>query len=445
MVKNTDILRRLFNVFDPFRPLPAGDPAYVECREVRGDGDILMQLGKEIEYADRMTCQLYAGHRGAGKSTELRRLQQYLDNQGFFVVYFDGDDQGDIDPEDVQYTDILLACTRHLLEALKDNASPRPLLDWLKNLWEDLKDLAQTEVSLESLSIEGQISQFGKLTANLKAEPSLRRRIRERINPHTTTLTGALNQFINEAKKNLPTGYSQLVVIADSLDRIARVIQEDGRSSHDHIFIDRSEQLKKLDCHVVYTVPISMVYSDRATDIRDIYGTDSQVLPMIMVQTPDNQRHELGINKVKELIAKRISQIDASLSLEPDIFAESKALEGLCLLSGGHVRNLLSLMKEAIKYTDSLPIPSRAIQRSISEARNTYRNNVYDDQWQALARVYLNKQIIHDEMHRSLLFSRCILEYRCLDAEGEVKCWYDVHPLLKGTKEFQDNFAKIQP
>lgn len=444
MAQDAEILKRLFNAFDPFQPLPAGDPAYVDCREVRGDGDILMQLGKEIEYANRMTCQLYGGHRGAGKSTELRRLQQHLDSKGYFVVYFDGNDQGDIDPEDVQYTDILLACTRHLLEALKDSASPSPLLNWLRNLWEDLKDLAQTEIALENLSIEGQISQFGKLTANLKAEPTLRRKIRERVNPHTTTLTNALNQFINEAKRNLPTAYSQLVVIADSLDRIARVIKEDGRSSHDHIFIDRSEQLKKLDCHVIYTVPISLVYSDRATDIRDIYGADAQVLPMIMVQTPDNQRHEPGIEKVKELIAKRISQVDPFLSLESHIFAEGEALERLCLLSGGHVRNLLSLMKEAIKYTDSLPIPTRAIQRSISEARNTYRNNVYDDQWKSLASVHLSKEIIHDETHRSLLFSRCILEYRCLDDEGDIKCWYDVHPLLKGTKEFKDNLARVQ-
>lgn len=26
----------------PFCPLPAGDPAYVDCTEVRGDGDILV-------------------------------------------------------------------------------------------------------------------------------------------------------------------------------------------------------------------------------------------------------------------------------------------------------------------------------------------------------------------------------------------------------------------
>jgi hypothetical protein len=64
MTQDFQFLRRIYNVFDPFRPLPTGDPAYVDCREVRGDGDILVEIGKEILYSDRMTSQLYVGHRG---------------------------------------------------------------------------------------------------------------------------------------------------------------------------------------------------------------------------------------------------------------------------------------------------------------------------------------------------------------------------------------------
>lgn len=33
---NFQILKRLYNNFDPFRALPAGDPTYVDCQEVRG-------------------------------------------------------------------------------------------------------------------------------------------------------------------------------------------------------------------------------------------------------------------------------------------------------------------------------------------------------------------------------------------------------------------------
>ncbi|WGV27856.1 ATP-binding protein [Halotia branconii] len=437
MQQNFALLKQIYNTFDPFRPLPAGDPAYVDCKEVRGDGDILVEVGREILYSDRITCQLYAGHRGAGKSTELLRLQKYLDDQGCFVVYFAADKE-DIEPEDAQYTDILLACTRCLLEALKDNANPEPLLTWLKDRWHDLKDVIPN-VSLEGLSVEKEIPLFAKITANLRTEPTLRHKIRERVDPHTTTLIAALNQFIEDAKKRLPDGYSQLVVIADNLDRIVPITQEDGRSNHEHIFLDRSEQLKALDCHLIYTVPISLVYSNRATDLRDIYGSDAQVLPMIMVQTPDNQSYQRGIDKVKEVLQKRISRVDSNLSIT-DMFEQPETLQQLCLMSGGHVRNLLLLMKEAIKYTDTLPISKKVLQRSISETRITYRNTVYADEWLALAKVYHFKQIENDERHRNLLFNRCILEYRYRDADEQIQCWYDIHPLIKGIKEFQDAF-----
>jgi hypothetical protein len=48
------------------------------------------------------------------------------------------------------------------------------------------------------------------------------------------------------------------------------VIQESGRTNHEEIFLDRSEQLKALDCHLIYTVPISLLYSDQAVELQDI-------------------------------------------------------------------------------------------------------------------------------------------------------------------------------
>ncbi|MBD2243410.1 hypothetical protein [Nostoc sp. FACHB-888] len=54
----------------------------------------------------------------------------------------------------------LSAVYRYSLSYYKDSASPRILLNWLKEGWHDLKDLALAEVSLESLNVEAQISQF---------------------------------------------------------------------------------------------------------------------------------------------------------------------------------------------------------------------------------------------------------------------------------------------
>ena len=436
------LLTNLYNAFDPFYPLPAGDPQYVDCREVRGDGDIIEDLGRKIKLSQRMTCQLYAGHRGAGKSTELLRLQEYLQTQGCFVVYFAADDQ-DINPEDTEYTDILLACTRHLLESLR-NANSKPLRDWMRDRWEDLKDLALTEVSFETLSLQSQIAQFAKLTANVRTVPTLRQKIRDKINPHTTTLIDALNEFIVDAKKNLPDKSSQLAVIADNLDRIVPFSQDGKRSNLDEIFLDRTEQLKALDCHVIYTIPISMVYSNRATELINNYN-DPQVLPMIMVQNPDGSTNEAGLAKIKELIEKRVKQVNPNQCLETGVFESRETLERLCLMSGGHVRNLLLMMQEAITRTEDLPITSKAAQRAITQARDVYRRTPEEGEWQILAKVSQTQRILNDEQHRNLLFSRCILEYRYYDEEGEMQPWYDVHPLIKGIKQFKDCLAQLQP
>ncbi|MTJ09883.1 P-loop NTPase fold protein [Anabaena sp. UHCC 0204] len=442
MTSDFAFLKRLFNAFDPFQPLPAGDPVYVDCHEVRGDGDILEAVGNEILYSDRNTCQLYAGHRGAGKSTELLRLQKYLDENGFFVVYFAADEE-DIDPEDVQYTDIILACTRNILAVFKDQTDSQAISNWLKERCEDLKDLLQTKISLEELSMEAQVSQFAKITTKIRTEPGERSKIRQLINPHTITLTKALKQFIKDVKKSLPSQYHELVLIADNLDRIVPINQGEGRSNHDQIFLDRNEQLKDLDCHLVYTVPISLIYSDRASSLADIYGTP-QVLPMIMVQTPENKPYERGISKVIELLQKRLSEIDPG-RLIVDIFEDSQSLEMLCLMSGGHVRNLLLLMKEAIKYTTKLPISKRALQRSFSELRTTYKNTIFHNEWEALAKVHHSKEIVNDQLYRGLLFNRCVLEYRYIEPDGSSKVWYDIHPLIKGIKEFQDAYDEGYP
>ena len=436
-----ELLTNLYNSFDPFQPLPAGDPLYVDCKKVRGDGDVLVDLGRKIKRSNRMTCQLYAGHRGAGKSTELLRLKQHLESQKIFVVYFAADEQ-DIDAEDAEYTDILLACTRHLLQDLKDVAEPNSVVNWLKDRWQELKDLALTEIDFEKATIDVKISAFAKLTANLRAVPTLRQQIRQKINPHTVTLIKVLNDFIDDAKKNLPNGCTELAVIVDNLDRIVPVIQEDKRTNHDHIFIDRSEQLKALNCHIIYTVPISMVYSHRAAYLREFY-TAPQVLPMIMVQKPDGSKYEPGFEKIKELIIKRVEKFAPNISLETDLFDSEETLNQLCIMSGGHVRNLLLLIQSAFDYTDDLPIPRNAIRRSITDARDIYRKTVDDNQWIRLAEVAFSREVPNDDNYRSLMFNRCILEYCYYDDEGEKRRWYDVHPLIKGTPEFKKAVESI--
>jgi hypothetical protein len=436
-----DLLIQIYNAFDPKRPLEPGNPFYVNCQEVRGQENIINEVGRNIVLSDQPTYQLYTGHRGVGKSTELRRLRQYLEQNQRKVIYFEATD--DIDDMDVQYTDILLSCTRHLLETLQQEANPAPLISWMQSRWQALKDLALMEVTFEEMEAEAQIAQFAKLTTTLRLVPSSRQKIREQVDIHSVTLIEALNAFIQEAQQKLQA--KELVVIADNLDRIGLIPRENGKTNHDQIFIDYSSQMCRLACNVIYTVPISLVYSNRASQLRDNYG-NCHVLPMVMVRLRDGTVHAPGVAIMKQLIAQRVNQFQA-MALVPNVFESEEVLETLCLISGGHMRELMQLVQTALNWTDTLPIRRPAVLRAIAKGRDDYRNAVDDADWDKLAKVFQTKEIPNDDEYRGLLFNRCVLEYRMVE-EAEDKfqsiCWHDVHPLIQKLEMFERALARDQ-
>ena len=84
---------KFFDACDPSRTLIIGNQEdrqyYTDFASVRG-GKLIELVKRTILLKARTnqpTCQLFTGHIGCGKSTELRRLQSDLEAQGFHVVY----------------------------------------------------------------------------------------------------------------------------------------------------------------------------------------------------------------------------------------------------------------------------------------------------------------------------------------------------------------------
>ena len=443
-----ELMTEIYNVFDPFDPPPK--EAYVNCEEVRGRWDVLRELGKKITRSKGATCQLYTGHRGVGKSTELLRLREWLISQNYFVVYFAANDE-DIDPGDTKYVDILLACTKHLVQAIKlaDENPLKGLTDWLEKRSESLKDLLLTPLTLDGLSLEQKVSEFTKITATLKAQPDNRQQIRDKISQNAPTLLQALNQFITVAKKSLPDNRKDLILIVDNLDRIVeKQTAANEPSNYDEIFVKHHEQLRGLDCHLIYTVPIAIVYSELCIELQNNFD-ETSVLPMVMLRHEDNSINEKGLKKFQEMIVKRIEEVtlkdqpnigqDLAQALDSKVFVSSEVLDRLCLMSGGHVRLLMKMIQKAIDWTEDLPISKQAVNTAIEEAKNDYRNTIFEHQWPLLREVAATKQIPNNESDREyqrLLASRCILQYRYYDENDKLQLWYDVHPLVKDLEKF---------
>ncbi len=113
-----DNLKDAFNACDPGQALPAGDERYMDMSSGRGNkGNPVDQCRNLILRSNTPTCQLFAGHLGCGKSTELQRLRRELEKEGYFVAYFDA--EGDMNFQDTQTTDIILAIIRNLEDLVR--------------------------------------------------------------------------------------------------------------------------------------------------------------------------------------------------------------------------------------------------------------------------------------------------------------------------------------
>jgi AAA ATPase domain len=424
---NDSVLKKLYNVFSP-DPLPAGDPKYVNFREVRGGSDVL-QLKRRIELSDKTLCQLYSGHMGGGKTTELNCLVAKLREAGYRVVYFSADSE-DIETEDARYTDVLLACVRYLLQELK-NDSATPLYDWLKDRWSSLQDLLGSKLEVTT-ELQAKLPfVFAELSSTLRVNPTARSKIRELLDAHTVTLVDALNEFICAAHPET----QQLVLVVDGLDKIVRVVMDETtkRTNLQEIFVDRSEQLKRLACHVIYTVPISLAHSVNSLELENRYGR-VEILPMVTIRRRGStDLCEKGLETLRELIAKRLQV--ANISVEE--LVQPNELKRLCLMSGGHVRNLVQLVRTAVEYSDHLPLSARAVERSIAQMRETMRRAIEWHEWDQLAETHRDQ---HEKAYHDLLFRRLILEYR----NDDEKIWHDIHPLIEEMAEFQAAFQRLQ-
>lgn len=105
-------IRAFYKATNPARTLVAKNPedqkVYIDFSELRGE-NIITTLLDQITFfqPDEPTCNLFTGHIGCGKSTELLRLQVELEKADFHVVYFESSE--DLEITDVDIADVLLA------------------------------------------------------------------------------------------------------------------------------------------------------------------------------------------------------------------------------------------------------------------------------------------------------------------------------------------------
>lgn len=435
-------LPKFFKACNPAKTLVVGNPEdrqyYIDFSSVRG-GRIIEALGRTIVRLspDEPTCQLFTGHIGCGKSTELFRLKAQLEQHGFHVVYFES--SKDLDMADVDISDILLSIAQSVsenLESIGIHLKPQ----YFARLFNEIKDFLQSPIEL---STEAQLSVgIAKITAKTKDSPQLRDQLRQHLEPRTKSILEAINEeildrAIEELKRR---GKKGLVVIVDNLDRVDPRPVPSGRSQPEYLFIDRGSQLRGLKCHVVYTLPLSLMFSNEYEALKNRLGAGvaPKVLPMVPVRLRDGRESPKGMALLKQLVLARAFpgvEPQARVGLISEVFDNPATLDRMCRVSGGHVRHLLGLLYNCLQQEDP-PFSRSCLESVIKGYRDDLTLAVDEQEWELLLQVVQQQHVKGEKEYQVLLRSMFVYEYR-----DDLGRWFGVNPALAETARFRSLLA----
>lgn len=413
------IANALVTAFDPAEPLALHDSRYVDCSGPRGSQTAQRNLDATISLASNRTCQLVAGHKGGGKTTELRRLADRLDSDGFFVVFCEADRYTNLNM--VTYTDVLLAAAQSVFESTAS-------LD-IQIVSDEI--LMAVSGILQALNLD--VARYSPrpsdlvtvLTTALQKDINLRQMCQSYLVKHARELLSAVSALLHavqvalEAKKG--DTHRGVVIIIDNLDRVTRtdVFSED---QFNHLFIEPSDIYTSLPCHLVLTVPTALVHSQAAAKIPFLYGSAPRVIPNLPTRCRDGDPNSAGLEKCREVVELRCNYAGTTMD---QVFSPVQ-VEELCECSGGHFRLLMTLVRQSISLHPSLPVSPQALNESIADLSRFYGRCVRGETSRnVLRQVARTKQIPDDAVVLTLMENLLLFEYA--DEDG---VWYDVNPLI---------------
>ncbi|MCC5618864.1 ATP-binding protein [Nostoc sp. CHAB 5836] len=439
-------LKDAYRVCD-LTPLMGKDLRYFNLSKVR-DNLALASVKQAIEDEDielkpgkKYGKILFTGHRGCGKSTELRQIQDYGVSQGYQVIYIDAADE--IDINDVQYTDLYLVIVKRVeeeLRKLKLKFDPKLLKDfedWFKQTTKETETkFNKWWESTAGIDFAPEIPLVGKIVLKLlggiRGNEEDKTIIRQTLDRNAPDLMKLINNLLNDASIKLRQKYTQFygfLIIFDSLDRV-------NTSTGKHLFKDYGKQLE-INCFIIYTVPISIIHSINL----ESDSSSSCIMPMVDIYKYEANKcylehDEDGLNAMAKLIKKRVKT--------EAVFESEELLLELAKASGGHVRQLMQLMRIACtiaRASSREQITVEDVTESIQREQQIWENQIPAEiSYQSLAEVCLKKKLPKNPDIPEMLYRNYILEY----GGSKIKRWYYVNPLLMQADDFKKALQTAQ-
>ncbi|MEH1963553.1 MAG: P-loop NTPase fold protein [Nostoc sp.] len=433
--QRANTLRDAFQVCN-VEPLKGADMEryYVDLSAVRKTSaiDSVSKILEFQEPADFRTI-LFTGHRGCGKSTELKRIQNQWEKQ-YHVIYLEVNQETDIN--DAHYTDLYLIVIKQVEFELRklglkfDSQLLGNFESWFKDITNETEESVERSVSIEGEATLKPEAPFiaklmVKLLAQIKGSYKQKTTIRQTLEKDLSRLKADINLLLGNAfvklRKKFPQ-YKGLLIIFDNMDRVPPTIAE-------HLFFDYAAQLQELDCTIIYTVPISVLCSPK--NPLNQFKSDPHIVPMVNIYEFERDRchlnyNQTGLEAVASVIEKRVD-IDA-------VFESRQELLNLAKASGGHVRQLMQMIQTACLTASTRKHPkiiAEDIIYAVKQQQFNFERFIPEEHYAFLAQVCIPKNVSKDDIGQLMLFNTSVLEYN-----GE-KRWNYPNPVVKQNEFFQ--------
>lgn len=421
--KQPALLKSLYQRLDD-KALKPGDEFYEPIFEHEGCEDPVALMRQHIEWSNTESIQMFSGFRGSGKTTELFRLQKGLEEKGYFVLY--GDALKYLNPaQEIDITDLLIVLAGTFSDALEKAGVASLGHD---SYWDRLKNyLVTTKVELGEIGLQA----GADLKLNLETSPTFRQVLREKLANRIGEIKRDVDRFFEDGVKAIQAKLGDkvpgVVFLFDQMEQIRGTLSNE-QSVIDSVARLFAQHLKRLEIpylHMVYTVPPWLKFVlPNAVQI--------QMLPSIRQWNNDAKRTEYqpGRKALRSLVHRRFSDGDFEKFFGGKGPQHDKA-DKLIAVCGGHFRDLLILLREAVRRTPQLPVTEDAIQSAITAVRGNYLPIAIDDAKWLNEIEHVRDTVLPNTDPASVNRLTRFLDTHFVLYFTNGKEWYDIHPLIR--------------
>ncbi len=415
----------------PLDPADPNETRYVPLAEAgRAAVDELMAT---IELSLDTTTQLLSGPSGSGKTTELYRLRGELQDAGYHAAIFDIHSYvNESSPIDVTEFLIALALGAHgVLGAPEADRGPgfagrlRRLLDRLK-ISVDVPGLSAT-VSRDGLEVEALgASVEVDLQRELKSSESVVTELRSKLTYHIGQLYEEVADFLHTLLPADDPGQGS-VLIVDGLEKLrgTSVNDVEVQESVQALFVAHASKLKFGSHHMIYTVPTYLQFTAPGA-----LPFDSRVLPVPVPHV--RPRPGQATDTVAKTVAELREVVSRRLPVDR-VFAEPGQLDAIIQASGGHLRDLFTLLRQVVnlmlRRSLTPPLGDEHVEEAIGLVAHDFLT-MTAEQETFLRRVASGDGTVRPAQSEVQLMAR-LLQSHMLLGHLNSQDWYEVHPLAR--------------